>query len=63
MVANSKASDSEIINTGLQNWQIMLIAADIVILAMIVLMEFAIVRKYRKTEWTKKAVQEKDGRQ
>lgn len=47
-VVNSRAYDPENLEGGLQNWQIVLIVADVVVAAVVVLMEIKIVQGFRR---------------
>ena len=47
-VVNSRAYDPENLAGGLQNWQIALIAADVVVAAVVVLLEIKIVQGFRR---------------
>lgn len=59
-VANSRACDPEKLNGGLENWQKMLIAIDVIGAAVIVLLEVVTIKKYKKDVVTEPAVEAKE---
>lgn len=47
-VANSRVCDPEVLNPGMAAWQILLISADVLIAALVIVLEYLTIRKYKK---------------